>query len=72
MGISHWVSKRMWGIKGAANLVSELLLIYLGKTLLSQSENIQLKKYCLMDGPRECHTEWSESDREGEVSYNIP
>ena len=22
-----------------------------------------------MDGPRECHTEWRKSDREGEVSY---
>ena len=25
-----------------------------------------------MDGPRECHTEWSKSDREGEISYDIP
>ena len=25
-----------------------------------------------MDGPRDCHTEWSNSDREGEVSYDIP
>ena len=25
-----------------------------------------------MDGPRESHTEWSKSDREGEVSYDIP
>ena len=24
-----------------------------------------------MDGPRECHTEWSKSDREGEILYNI-
>ena len=24
-----------------------------------------------MDGPRECHTEWSNSDREGEISYDI-
>ena len=24
------------------------------------------------DGPRECHTEWSKSDREGEISYDIP
>ena len=25
-----------------------------------------------MDGPRECHIEWSKSDREGELSYDIP
>ena len=25
-----------------------------------------------MDGPRDCHTEWSKSDREREISYNIP
>ena len=25
-----------------------------------------------MDGPRECHTETSQSDREGELSYDIP
>ena len=24
-----------------------------------------------MDGPRDCHTEWSKSDREGEISYDI-
>ena len=24
-----------------------------------------------MDGPRDCHTEWSKSDKEGEI-YNIP
>ena len=27
---------------------------------------------CNMDGPRDCHTEWSKSDREGEISYDIP
>ena len=25
-----------------------------------------------MDRPRECHTNWSKSDREGEISYDIP
>ena len=25
-----------------------------------------------MDGPRECHTEWTKSDREGEMLYDIP
>ena len=25
-----------------------------------------------MDGPRDCHTERSKSDREGEISYSIP
>ena len=25
-----------------------------------------------MGGSRECHTKWSKSDREGEISYNIP
>ena len=24
-----------------------------------------------MDGTRDCHTEWSKSDREGEISYGI-
>ena len=23
-----------------------------------------------MDGPRDCHTEWSKSDRERQISYN--
>ena len=25
-----------------------------------------------MGRPRECHTEWSKSDREGEISHDIP
>ena len=25
-----------------------------------------------MDGPRECHTECSKSDKEGEILYGIP
>ena len=25
-----------------------------------------------MDGPRDCHTEWSQSDREEEIPYDIP
>ena len=25
-----------------------------------------------MDGPRDCHTKWSKSDREGDISYGIP
>ena len=25
-----------------------------------------------MDGPRDCHTEWRKSDREGEIFYDIP
>ena len=25
-----------------------------------------------MDGARECHTEWSKSDREGKILYDIP
>ena len=24
-----------------------------------------------MDGPRDCHTEWSKSDRERQISYDI-
>ena len=24
-----------------------------------------------MDGPRDCHNEWSKSDREGQISHNI-
>ena len=25
-----------------------------------------------MEGPRDCHAEWSKSDREGKISYDIP
>ena len=25
-----------------------------------------------MSGPRDCHTEWSKSDRGGEISYDNP
>ena len=25
-----------------------------------------------MDGPRECHNEWSKSDKEGEIPCHIP
>ena len=25
-----------------------------------------------VDGPNNCHTEWSKSDREGEILYGIP
>ena len=25
-----------------------------------------------MDGPRDCHTEWSKSEREREILYDIP
>ena len=25
-----------------------------------------------MNGPRDCYTEWSKSDREGEILYGIP
>ena len=25
-----------------------------------------------MDGPRDCHTEWSKSDQERETSHDIP
>ena len=25
-----------------------------------------------MNGTRECHTEWSKSNREGEISYDMP
>ena len=24
-----------------------------------------------MDGPRDCHAEWSKSNKEGEISYGI-
>ena len=24
-----------------------------------------------MDGPKDCHTEWSKSEREGEILYDI-
>ena len=27
---------------------------------------------CNKDGPRDCHTEWSKSEREREILYDIP
>ena len=28
--------------------------------------------YSNTDGPRDCHTEWNMSDREGKISFDIP
>ena len=28
--------------------------------------------YSNMDGPRDCHSEWSKSDKEGEIMDDIP
>ena len=32
----------------------------------------RLRVLFCMDRPRECHTEWGKSDREGEILYDIP
>ena len=36
---------------------------------LKEQNNVICTK---MNGPRECHTEWNKSDREGKISYDIP
>ena len=47
-----------------------MVYIYNG-TLLSQNKE-QNNVICTnIDGPRDCHTEWSQSDRKGQIVYGI-
>ena len=39
--------------------------------LLSHKKEWNNAIYSDMDGPRDCHTEWSKSDRERQISYDI-
>ena len=39
--------------------------------LLSHKKEWNNAIYLNMDGPRDCHTEWSKSDRERQISYDI-
>ena len=39
--------------------------------LLSYKKEQNNAIYSSMDGPRDCHTEWSESDTERQISYDI-
>ena len=49
----------------------DVVHIYHG-ILLSHKKEWNNAICCNIDGHRECHTEWSKSDREGEISYDIP
>ena len=43
------------------------------KSLTGPSPSLIKSSICIfIDGPTECHTEWNKSDREGEISYDIP
>ena len=39
--------------------------------LLSHKKELNNANCSNMDGPRDCHTEWSKSDRERQISYDI-
>ena len=39
--------------------------------LLSHKKEWNNAIWSNMDGPRDCHTEWSKSDRERQISYDI-
>ena len=42
------------------------------KEYYSAIEKNEINVICSnMDGPRECHTEWNKSDREGEIPYDM-
>ena len=47
-----------------------MIRIYNG-TLLSHKKEWNNAIFGDMDGPRVCHSEWSKSDREKQVSYDI-
>ena len=48
----------------------DMVYIYKGILLSNKKEWINAI-YSDMDGPRDCHTEWSKSDRERQPSYDI-
>ena len=49
----------------------DVVLIY-NRILLSHQKEWNNAIWCNMQRSRDCHTEWSKLDREGETSYNIP
>ena len=58
MSIDRWMAKE------------DMAYIYNGILLSHKKE--QNNAICSnIDGPRDCHTEWSKSDRERQVSYDI-
>ena len=58
MSIDRWTDKE------------DMVYIYNGILLSHKKE--QNNAICSnMDGPRDCHTEWSKSDRERQISYDI-
>ena len=59
MSINRWMDKE------------DVVCIYNG-ILLSHEKEWNHAIRSNMDGPRECHTEWSKSDREGEILFDIP
>ena len=46
----------------------DVVHIYNGTLLSHKKEQINI--ICNMHGPRDCHTEWSNSDTEREISYD--
>ena len=59
----------------ANNQINPELGIFSSLWAILFSKTVPLKCYwpiCSnMDGPRDCHTEWSKSDREREILYDI-
>ena len=39
--------------------------------LLGHKKSEIMPLFCNMDGPRNCHTDWSKSKRERQISYDI-
>ena len=58
MPIDRWMDKE------------DVVHIYNG-ILLSHKEERNSAICRVMDRPRDCHTEWSKSEREKQISYNI-
>ena len=56
--MEEWIKKK-WYI---------YIYIYNG-ILLSHKKN-EIMPFACMDGPRDCHTEWSKSERERQISYD--
>ena len=50
--------------------IEDVVHIYNG-ILLSHKKEWNNAIWSNMDGPRDCHTEWSKSDRERQISYDI-
>ena len=47
-------------------------VVYIHSVILPSHKKEKNNAICSnMDGPRDCHTEWSKSDREKQISDNI-